>query len=251
MTASTPARRRRTFVRSLAVALALVVGICAAGGAPAQAELVVLSDGDFLKVASFRLIDKGYELELPSGGLLILPRQRVSRIVDDEIVSEADEPEVDPPRAFTMRFAEQPAPSVPYGDEILAVSKRHGLNPDVIAALIYAESSFRPEVVSHKGAQGLMQLMPATAARFGLRAEEVFEVEKNLDAGARYLRWLADRFDDDLPLVLAGYNAGEGAVDRYGGVPPYRETVAYVEKITAALGWSQPPGPASAAGSDG
>ncbi|MEM1182510.1 MAG: lytic transglycosylase domain-containing protein, partial [Acidobacteriota bacterium] len=64
-----------------------------------------------------------------------------------------------------------------------------------------------------------------------------FEVPKNLDAGARYLRWLADRFEDDLPRVLAGYNAGEGAVDRYDGVPPYRETQRYVEKITTALGW--------------
>ncbi|MEM1183070.1 MAG: transglycosylase SLT domain-containing protein, partial [Acidobacteriota bacterium] len=140
--------------RSRAVCIAL---FAAATAWPAGAELVVLADGDFLKVESFELIKKGYRLELPSGGQLILPRGRVSRIIDDEIV--AVEAPAESPPAFTLRFDDQPAPSVPYGEDILVASKRHGLNPEVIAAVIFAESSFRPTVVSHKGAQGLMQLM--------------------------------------------------------------------------------------------
>ncbi len=86
-----------------------------------------------------------------------------------------------------------------------------------------------------------MQLMPATGSRFGVSPRELFDPEKNVDAGARYLAWLADRFDDDLPRVLAGYNAGEGTVDRFGGVPPYRETRDYVRRISEGLGLVPPP----------
>jgi soluble lytic murein transglycosylase-like protein len=82
--------------------------------------------------------------------------------------------------------------------------------------------------------------MPATGRRLGLHPAELFEPEKNLDAGARYLRELADRFQDDLSLVLAAYNAGEGAVERFGGVPPYRETLGYLSRIYALLGISTP-----------
>ena len=76
-----------------------------------------------------------------------------------------------------------------------------------------------------------MQLMPATATRFGVAEDELFDPARNLEAGVRYLRWLIDRFDGDLPRVLAAYNAGEGAVDRFGGIPPYRETVTYVARV--------------------
>ncbi len=103
-----------------------------------------------------------------------------------------------------------------------------------------AESSFRADAVSPKGARGLMQLMPATAERFGVSAAEVHDPVRNLDAGARYLRWLADRFDDRLDLVLAAYNAGEGTVARYRGGPPYRETRTYLGRIYARLGLPAP-----------
>lgn len=219
------------FIRALSyLAILLFAG-------PVAAELVVLSDGDFLKVEAFRLIERGYELELPSGGLLVLPRSRVARIVDDEIVPpEQRAPVVPTPPSFSLRFAAQAVPAVPHGELIHAAAERHGLNPQLVAAVVSAESAYRIDALSHKGAQGLMQLMPATAERFGLRGDEVYDAAKNLDAGCRYLRWLADRFEDELALVLAGYNAGEGAVDRHGGVPPYRETRNYVAKITARLG---------------
>jgi soluble lytic murein transglycosylase-like protein len=81
-----------------------------------------------------------------------------------------------------------------------------------------------------------MQLMPATARRFGLTPEEVLQPERNLEAGTRYLRWLLDRFSGDVERALAAYNAGEGTVDRYGGVPPYRETRDYIRRIFTTLG---------------
>ena len=109
--------------------------------------------------------------------------------------------------------------------------------------IIAVESRFDPEAQSHKMARGLMQLMPATAARFGV--EDATDPEQNLRGGMAYLRWLLIRFDGDLELALAGYNAGEGAVKRFEGIPPYRETQQYVERITRAYGRTQHPVPSA------
>lgn len=103
------------------------------------------------------------------------------------------------------------------------------LDPKLVLEVIRAESNFDPRARSAKGALGLMQLIPATAQRFGV--SDPYEPTQNIRGGMAYLRWLLDRFDGDLALSLAGYNAGEAAVDRYGGVPPYAETRAYVERI--------------------
>lgn len=110
-----------------------------------------------------------------------------------------------------------------------SMAPRYDLDPALVLAVIEAESDFRPGLVSHKGATGLMQLIPETAARFGVT--DLFDVEDNLRGGMTYLRWLIARFRGDLRLALAGYNAGEGAVDQYGGVPPYAETQTYVRRI--------------------
>ena len=91
------------------------------------------------------------------------------------------------------------------------------------------ESNFNVYAVSPKGACGILQLIPETAERFGV--EDVFDAGENIDGGARYLRWLLERFDGDTRLALAAYNAGENAVQRYGGIPPYRETQDYVRKV--------------------
>lgn len=127
-------------------------------------------------------------------------------------------------------------PAGPYGALIYEVAARYSLNPDLVAAIVRVESSFNPRARSRKGACGLMQLLPETAHRFGLRRKDLFDPAKNLDAGARYLRWLADRFGHDTVRVLAAYNAGEGAVQRYGGVPPFKETRRYVDRIFSLLG---------------
>lgn len=116
-----------------------------------------------------------------------------------------------------------------YQAEIAAASREFGVEEAVIRAIMHAESSYNPMALSHAGAQGLMQLMPATARRFGV--SDAFNAGQNIRGGVQYLSWLLKRFNGDLRLAAAGYNAGEGAVDRHGGVPPYRETQRYVERV--------------------
>ncbi len=114
---------------------------------------------------------------------------------------------------------------------IAAAGARNGVDPVLLYAIMHRESSFKAGAISPKGARGLMQLMPGTAARFGVR--NIFEPAQNIEGGARYVRFLLDYFGGDVRLALAGYNAGEGAVNRYNGVPPYRETQEYVRLIGA------------------
>ena len=135
-------------------------------------------------------------------------------------------------------------PQSPYGKIIYDIAVRHSINPHLVAALIHVESAFNPRAVSRKGAYGLMQLLPETARRFGLtRKKDLFDPKKNLEAGVRYLAWLANRFGGDPEKILAAYNAGEGAVERFGGIPPYQETQSYVQKIFGLLGVALPPLP--------
>ena len=108
------------------------------------------------------------------------------------------------------------------------------LDPKLVEALIRVESAFNARALSNKGAMGLMQLMPGTATELGV--ENAFDIEENLRGGTAYLRSLLDRFSGDLTLALAGYNAGPGAVEKYGGIPPYRETTDYVRRVMTAYG---------------
>ena len=117
---------------------------------------------------------------------------------------------------------------------IFDVGQRQGVDPRFIHAVIWQESKYKNEARSHAGAQGLMQLIPATAERFG--CENVYDPTENIEAGTKYLRWLLKRFDGNVELALAGYNAGEGAVDKYNGVPPYNETRNYVKIISQRYG---------------
>jgi hypothetical protein len=114
------------------------------------------------------------------------------------------------------------------------VAARYGVSPRLVAAIVEAESEFNPRAESRKGARGLMQLMPATAS--SLQVEDAFDPRSNIEGGVRHLRRLMDRFDGDLPVVLAAYNAGEQAVIQHGGVPPYRETRRYVRRILRRIG---------------
>jgi soluble lytic murein transglycosylase-like protein len=107
----------------------------------------------------------------------------------------------------------------------------NGVDPLLLYSIMHQESSFKSHAISPKGARGLMQLMPFTAMRFGVT--NIFDPRQNIEGGARYVRFLLDRFDGDINLVLAGYNAGEGAVEKYGWhVPPYSETQEYVRRIS-------------------
>lgn len=114
---------------------------------------------------------------------------------------------------------------------IAKFGKDNNVDPALIYSVMHQESSFKPGAISNKGARGLMQLMPGTAARFGVT--NIFDPRQNIEGAAKYLKWLLDKFDNDVSLALAGYNAGEGAVLKYGRqVPPYRETKEYVRRIS-------------------
>ena len=117
---------------------------------------------------------------------------------------------------------------------IFETGVREGVDPRLIHAVVWQESKYKPAAVSHAGAQGLMQLMPATAKRF--KCEDRNDPAQNVTAGTKYLRWLLKRFDGDVTLALAGYNAGEGSVDKHDGVPPFGETQHYVRVITKRYG---------------
>jgi soluble lytic murein transglycosylase-like protein len=117
---------------------------------------------------------------------------------------------------------------VPYGPIIYREAKRHNLPPELVAAVVAAESDFRPKLISHKNAQGLMQLIPSTGRLMG--AGDLFNPAENIAAGTKYLRYLFNRFGDE-HTVLAAYNAGEGNVARFGGVPPFAETRNYISKV--------------------
>lgn len=221
-----------------AALLAVLLSVLAISVGAAYGELVILSGGGILKVDGSHREGDRLRLLLPSGGVLTVPVMRVERVVADEIENS--------PTAFSVTsntqipvldFAEgQSIPATPFGQLIYDTARRHALNPELIAAIVRAESAFDPHAVSSKGASGLLQLMPATAQRFGLDAGSLFDPEKNLDAGVRYLRWLSERFAGDLTLVLAGYNAGEATVDRYGGVPPFKETRDYIRRVYSVAG---------------
>jgi Transglycosylase SLT domain len=226
----------------LLVSFMIFLGL--AGVRPAGAELVILTDGRFLKVAAYEAEGDVARLTFDHGGRMSMPILRVERVIEDEVIPEPDPPPAPlvaeataAPAPLPLRFAEdQPVPEGPYGELIYETAKRHQVNPQVVAALIRQESAGNRRAVSHKGARGLMQLMPATAQRFGVRKEHLFDPKHNLEAGVRYLSWLLDRFPNDLARVLAAYNAGENAVARYGGIPPYRETQNYVRRIYSTLG---------------
>lgn len=147
-------------------------------------------------------------------------------VATEEIV---DIQNVDPPQVLTTPQVSQTATSRPIAALVNSASNRHLVDADLIASVIHAESNFNPHALSPKGAQGLMQLTPKTAARFGVN--NPFQPEANIDAGSRYLRELLLRYDGDVIKALAAYNAGPARVALYRGVPPYPETRAYVARV--------------------
>jgi hypothetical protein len=166
----------------------------------------------------------------------MLPIYLASRPAHERILRDGGEPTVESEVA-----ARRVIDRLELDAHIQQVATRHGVSPRLVAAIIEAESEFNPRAVSRKGARGLMQLMPSTAA--SLRVGDLHDPFENVEGGVRHLRTLMDRYRGDLPRVLAAYNAGDAAVINYGGVPPYPETRRYVRKIMRRL---EPNGAAAA-----
>jgi hypothetical protein len=134
------------------------------------------------------------------------------------------------PRSLTLDMFKEAyfRQHVPYGAIIFREARKHDLPPELVAAMVHTESDFRAKLVSHKSAQGLMQIVPSTAKLLGIR--DPFNPEENIAAGTKYFRYLLNRFDNET-MALAAYNAGEGNVERFGGVPPFPETKSYIAKV--------------------
>jgi hypothetical protein len=216
------------------------VFLLASAASPALAELVVFQEGRVVKADSYRVIGDQLEIGLAGGGSYLVDLDRVERIVDDEVVISDVEVKQDDggtPVSYDLSYREDRKPlfNTPYDRMITIEAKRFGVDASLVSALIRAESNYEPRAVSRKGARGLMQLMPATARR--LSVAYPFDPVSNVRGGVRYLKELLDRFDHRPDLILAAYNAGENAVETFGGVPPYRETVGYVKRI---LSWWTP-----------
>ena len=201
--------------------------VCFAAAAPAQAEIVHLTSGRTLSVKGHRVDGEIIVLTLRAGGEVNIDRTLVERIVEDEVPY--PEPEAEAPTA--VQAPALPAPT-PYAELIASMSEAHGVDPNLVRALIQVESGYRARALSPKGAMGLMQLMPSTAREYKVR--NPYDPKANIAAGVKHLKGLIDRWG--VELALAAYNAGEGAVRKFNGVPPYRETRNYVSRILSLAG---------------
>jgi soluble lytic murein transglycosylase-like protein len=207
--------------------LSLVLLAVAATALPCRgADVVQFTDGRSMLVEHVRVEELVALLGLEGGGEIAVPLDRIA-YWETLAPETSEEPEILAEPAWEPW---RDAAGI-YAEVIERAAVQHDLDPVLLTAVAEVESAFNHRAVSPKGASGLLQLMPATADRFGVR--DVFDAEQNVNGGARYLSWLLRRFDGDTELALAGYNAGEGAVDRHSGIPPYRETQAYVTRVLA------------------
>ena len=180
----------------------------------ARAEYVVLQTGQRIHVTSYERVGDTMHLTM-AGGTLEIPTDAIVRI--------------DPEDTF-LPVKEVKLLDVPFANFIADSARVHGVAPELVASVIAVESNFNPNAVSWRSARGLMQLMPETAARFGVT--RIFDPQQNIEAGTRYLKELLLRYKGDLSLTLAAYNAGPDRVEQYRSIPPYPETRDYVRRVT-------------------
>ena len=201
-------------VKRVAFATIALMGCVLCLTQAARADYAVLQSGQRIHITGYEQMGDTVRLTM-IGGTLEIPTDSLQRI--------------DPEDTFTA--VQIKLLDVPFAGLIADAAKAHGVAPELVASVIAVESNFNPNAVSWKSARGLMQLMPETAVRLGVK--NVFDPRQNIDAGTRYLKELLLRFDGDLALTLAAYNAGPDRVDQYHrSVPPYRETQDYVRRVT-------------------
>jgi len=202
-------------------ALIAVFAACTALAVPtARADYAVLRSGQRLHITGYETLGATVRLTV-AGGSVEIP------------VSELDH--VEPEEIFVA--APPPQPTTPYAEEIAGAALRYGVDAHLVTAVIAAESNFDARAVSLRQARGLMQLRPEIVARY--RVVDVFDPRQNIEAGTRYLKELLDRYNQNLSLALAAYNAGPDRVVQYGGIPPYPETQNYVRRVTARYSQSE------------
>jgi soluble lytic murein transglycosylase-like protein len=180
---------------------------------PTRAEYIVLRSTQRLHVTGYQLNGDTYHLQL-QGGTADIPASEVTAIEPEDVFYPI-------PRVETSK--------APFRELIQAAAARYAVDPDLITSVIAAESNFDPKAVSRRNARGLMQLLPQTATRLGVT--NIFDPAENINAGTLYLSELLRRYNNNLALTLAAYNAGPQIVQRYRSVPPYRETQNYVQKV--------------------
>jgi hypothetical protein len=214
------------------------LGIAFFAALPASASIALFTDGRAMKISSYKLVDDtAIQLSFKNGGAMTMPLARIERIVDDEVIEVEKAPEVTkmieegvfPKRSWCYDTTRGPIFRTKYDKLIVEAAKKFDVDAALVSAVIKAESDFNPREISSKGARGLMQLMPATAERFGV--VNSFDAKANINGGVRYLRWLLDTFEGNADFAVAAYNAGEGNIAKYNGVPPFRETINYINRI--------------------
>ncbi len=237
--------RRKTLTRSLRRAglfALLLLGAWAWSAPAAAAHRVTLTSGSHLEAVSYRMENDLLVVSLPGGGEIGFPQQNVVRIEEFppstvEPLPQATAPPPGPPAPLPGAAASLPTVS-PWNPEpgvralIREIAAAQDVDPRLVEAIVKVESNFDPYAVSRKGAMGLMQLMPETARRFGVK--NAFDPSQNIEGGTRCIKGLLQRYGE-VRLALAAYNAGEEAVNRHGGIPPFRETRAYVRRILRLL----------------
>jgi soluble lytic murein transglycosylase-like protein len=196
----------------------VVIMLCAL---PVHAEIVVFNTGRTLSIKDHRAEDDQLVLTMRAGGEILCDPSIIDRIVPDEVPY--PEPEVEQPALLVT----QSAAPVKYGEIIDKISAEHGVSAKLVRAVIQVESAYHERARSPKGAMGLMQLMPATARQYAV--QDPYDPASNIEAGIKHLKSLLQRLP--VALALAAYNAGEAAVERFNGIPPYRETQDYVSRI--------------------
>jgi len=205
-------------MKSRAILMAALASLAGLAATEARADYAVLRSGLRLHITGYETAGDRVRLTVEGGTVEVAAEELLS--VEPEDVFRALPPVVSPPTG-------------PFGGLIRAAAEKHGLDERLIQHVIAVESNFNPRAVSRKQAQGLMQLLPRTSARFSVA--DAFDPAQNIEAGARYLKELLARFQGNLPLALAAYNAGPEMVERYRGIPPFAETQNYVRQITTRL----------------
>ena len=196
----------------------IIFAVLIASAPVARADYAVLRSGVRLHITGYEASGDRVRLTVDGGSV---------EVAASEIVS------VEPEDVFPSRPTVAPLADSPYANLIRAAAAKHGVDEQLIQRIILVESNFNPKAVSRKRGLGLMQLLPQTAAQYSVT--NVFDPAQNIDGGTRYIKDLLARYHGDLTLALAAYNAGPEMVQRYGGIPPFPETLNYVRRVTKPL----------------